>query len=977
MSAADGFLNPKQRHQPIMVPQEFSDEEMIRDWTLSEEDKQELNNYRKSYRTFVALQICAIRLYGRFINNVSVISIKIINYLNQQLNLPPMLSVTPPEREATFSEQRRNILEYLGFTKYDEIIQEKLKTWLYQLAKHGHLPNELFQKSELYLLNLRVVLPGPTILERLIISVCTEAHQQLFEIINKGLSADLKTNIDNLLATDIKTQITLFQLLKEYPPSATISSLQSYLKRYQVLDGINIDSINLQFEQPFIDYLYKLTTRYNAYDIKRFSESKRYSMMACFLIETRKTLLDYLVKMHDQFIQEMLRESKHLHEKKHREFRKRQKSAIDVILTMTEMIFTWPDDKPLPKNEILQHAGESKLKNSVTDLYAYKQLEERGLGDILLNRYPSLRKYFATFITLPFMAKHGSEQMLTAINTIRQLDAGLIKNLPNNLPIYFIPKELQCCYKNKDGKIHRNAWELGLAIAIKDALRSGDLYLPKSKQHVSFWELVINEQNWQATKESAYHELNQPQPSGVKQLLITNFFQTVNTAKKSFAKDNFAEIVNGKLKLKRDDKADIPEKVKQLQKLIDSRMPIIRIEQLLIEVDQQINFTRYIVPVQQHNARPRNFYKSLIAAIISQATNLGIVAMSSSVEGITVDMLRHIFQFYVREETIQASSAEIVNQHHQLPFAEIHGSGHLSSSDAQRFKLRADSLLSAYYPRYYGYYEKAIGIYTHVSDQYAVFSTKVISCSPREALYVLDGLLENNTILKIHEHTTDTHGYTEIIFALCYLLGFRFMPRIKDLKDQQLYRVEKTGDYGIFNLLLNKTADIDIVEEQWEPMIRVAQSLKQKTAPAHVIVQRLTNSFPSDRLSRAFTNLGRIIKTEYILQYITDQQLRRKVQLQLNKGEYRHKLPRWIFFANQGEFTTNDYEEIMNKASCLSLVSNAILYWNTNKIKDIVTELRENGEEIDDETLSHISLLPFKHILPNGTYFIKDKEAKQ
>lgn len=139
--------------------------------------------------------------------------------------------------------------------------------------------------------------------------------------------------------------------------------------------------------------------------------------------------------------------------------------------------------------------------------------------------------------------------------------------------------------------------------------------------------------------------------------------------------------------------------------------------------------------------------------------------------------------------------------------------------------------------------------------------------------------LENNTILKIQEHTTDTHGYTEIIFALCYLLGFRFMPRIKDLKDQQLYRVEKTADYGIFNSLLNKTADIDIVEEQWEPMIRVAQSLKQKTAPAHVIVQRLTNSFPSDRLSRAFTNLGRIIKTEYILQYITDQPLRRKVQL--------------------------------------------------------------------------------------------------
>jgi len=236
----------------------------------------------------------------------------------------------------------------------------------------------------------------------------------------------------------------------------------------------------------------------------------------------------------------------------------------------------------------------------------------------------------------------------------------------------------------------------------------------------------------------------------------------------------------------------------------------------------------------------------------------------------------------------------------------------------------------------------------------------------------LDGLLENNTILQIREHTTDTHGYTEIIFALCYLLGYYFMPRLRDLKDQQLYRVERKADPGVFTSLLTKTADLDIVEEQWDAMLRVALSLKQRTAPAHVIVQRLTNSFPSDRLSKAFTNLGRIIKTEYILRYLTDPELRRTVQLQLNKGEYRHKLPRRIFFADQGEFTTGDYEEIMNKASCLSLVSNAILYWNTHKITDIVDNLKQHGAEIENDTLAHISLLPFKHVVPNGTYFIEE-----
>jgi TnpA family transposase len=555
---------------------------------------------------------------------------------------------------------------------------------------------------------------------------------------------------------------------------------------------------------------------------------------------------------------------------------------------------------------------------------------------------------------------------------VRKLDAGDIKRLPPTAPSYFVPRELRRALHDQTGQLNRNAWEMGLALAIKDALRSGDLYLPQSKQHVSFWDLTLSETRWQEVKTSACNDLQQPQQHEAKAVLTQQFHEASDLARQRFAFDDFAAIEDGKLKLKRDDKIALPPSVTTLQKVINSRLPLIQIERLLTEVDHLTRFSRHFTPIQGHQSRPPHFYKTLLAALISQATNLGVVSMSASVKGISVDMLRHVLQDFVREETLTAASAEIVNRHHALPLSAVHGTGTLSSSDAQRFGIRASSLLASYYPRYYGYYEKAIGIYTHTSDQYAVYSTKVISCSPREALYVLDGLLENNTILPIRAHTTDTHGYTEIIFALCHLLGFYFMPRIRDLKDQQLYRVDRFGDYGGFAPLLTKTADLTIVEEQWEAMLRVALSLKQRTAPAHVIVQRLTNSFPSDRLSKAFTNLGRIIKTQYILRYLTDRELRRTVQLQLNKGEYRHKLPRRIFFADQGEFTTGAYEEIMNKASCLSLVSNAILYWNTLKITEIVENLRTQGEDIDKETLSHISLLPFRHVVPNGMYFIED-----
>ncbi len=85
-------------------------------------------------------------------------------------------------------------------------------------------------------------------------------------------------------------------------------------------------------------------------------------------------------------------------------------------------------------------------------------------------------------------------------------------------------------------------------------------------------------------------------------------------------------------------------------------------------------------------------------------------------------------------------------------------------------------------------------------------------------------------------------------------------------------------------------------------------------------------------------------------------------------GGRRHDLARWLFFANQGEFRTGDYKEIMNKASCLSLLSNAVLVWNTVGISEIVARLRSAGETVSDKDLARISPLAYAHVIPNETY---------
>ena len=162
------------------------------------------------------------------------------------------------------------------------------------------------------------------------------------------------------------------------------------------------------------------------------------------------------------------------------------------------------------------------------------------------------------------------------------------------------------------------------------------------------------------------------------------------------------------------------------------------------------------------------------------------------------------------------------------------------------------------------------------------------------------------------------------------------MPRLKDLKDQQLYMLDREHVAGDLRGLFRSAIDVEFVREQWDQLVRVASSLRDRTAPAHVVLDRLAASSRSDRLARALTMLGRVVKTTFILRYIHDAAVRDRIHLQLNRAESRHALARRLFFANQGSFRTGDYAEIMNKVSALSVLSNSVLLWNTRQLERVV-----------------------------------------
>ena len=565
--------------------------------------------------------------------------------------------------------------------------------------------------------------------------------------------------------------------------------------------------------------------------------------------------------------------------------------------------------------------------------------------------------------------RRGHEALLAAIETLRALDASTRGALATDDPHGFVPADWRPHLVIKD-KLDRPIWEIALALAVRNALFAGGLFLEQSRDHVSFWNLVYDDPSWQQTRGQAYGRLELPlDGQAFLARLTAEFDRVAHAAQRGMPGNRFAAVHDGRLKLKRRDAMSVSRALHELRGTINSSLPRVRIEDLLQDIDEWSGFISAFQPLGGYQPRSADPHRALFPTLIAHGTNLGLAAMSQSVDTLTADALQDTSRWFLRDATLKAANGILVNHHHGLKLSFIWGDGSRSSSDGQRFAVERASLLGSVYPRYFGYYDRALQLYTHTSDQSSVYGTQAIACGPREAGYVLSGILDNETTLPIREHASDTHGFTEHLFGLCALLGIAFVPRLKDLSDQVLSRIDRDTDYGVLQPLLRGRINLDLILEQWDQLVRLAASLKDRLTPAHVVMQRLANANTSDRLAGALTQLGRLMKTIHILRYIQEEPLRDVIQLQLNRGEFRHTLAKSLFFANQGSFRSGNYEEVMNKASCLSLLSNAVLVWNTVHIGRIVEQLRADGHEVKDEDLARVSPLAHAHVIPNGSYF--------
>ena len=434
-------------------------------------------------------------------------------------------------------------------------------------------------------------------------------------------------------------------------------------------------------------------------------------------------------------------------------------------------------------------------------------------------------------------------------------------------------------------------------------------------------------------------------------------------------------IEDGELIVPMDEGADVPESVQALDDQIRRRIPDVDLTDLLLEVDQWTGFSQYLTHAGGGQPRTDDLLVHQHAAMVGQGTNMGLLEMAYSAS-LVYDRLAWASTWYLREETLKAAVAALVNFQYRQPLAQHWGGGTLSSSDGQRFPVQGKVRTARALPRYFGYGE-GLTCYTWSSDQFSQYGTKVISSIVRDATYVLDEILNNETDLTILEHTTDTAGYPDLVFCLFDLLGMQFSPRLRDIGDRQLYKLTTDATlYPRLDTRLMGRIDVPRLLEKWDDLARVAGSLNRGYVTASLLISRLQAYPRQGQLPKLLQEYGRLVKTIFVLRYLEDEALRRRVHAQLNKGEKLHELRKFLFFAHEGAVSQKYEDGQANQAGCLNLLTNAVIVWNTVYIQAALDAIRQEGYPVQEEDLPHLWPIRFAHIHRYGKYEFNVEAAR-
>ncbi|MXQ52528.1 Tn3 family transposase [Shimazuella alba] len=835
-------------------------------------------------------------------------------------------------------------------------------------------------------------LPAFSTLVKAVDHVHAVAYRALYRYISDSLSNEEKEKLDALFQSKEASTYSDWHMIKQDPGRPTLDQIRKWISRKNWIGERHVGADffqRLRIPPAKIERLAAEAKTLDAARMKEMEPYKRYALAVALLYAQFAQTIDDIGEMYTKRVAS----SENKSEKSLQELKEKREKQIDTLIaTLRDTVVAYQSEgsaeqrlKALEKmiggnrgQRVLENC-ENYLAYTGNNYFSFMWKHLKGHRSEMIRMLESLdlkstnqNKGLEQAISFLLENKNKKAEWIP----ITRLDKkGKNKEdwewvplvdlswIPEGWWRWISPHRQRSIYPKK---INRRHFEACVFYQIRDDLKSGDLCIEGSEKYADYRKQLVSWEEYRENLQTFCEQAGLPTTAqAFKKQVYTMLEKTARRVDSSFPKNKAVTIRDGEPFITKLKKKKTSPLLKAVRKRIEEKMAPINVLDLLADTEYWLNWTRFFGPISGHDAKIDNPAERYITTTFCYGCNLGPTQTARSLGNMDRKHISWINERHVTEENIQKAIEWIINAYNKFILPKYWGTGASASADGTKWDLYEQNLLSENHIRHGGY--GGLGYY-HVSDTYIALFSHFIPCGVWEGVYILDILMKNQSDIQPNTLHSDTQGQNAPIFGLAYLLGIKLMPRIRNWKDLKFLRPSKDSTYKHIDELFSSSIDWKLIEDHYEDMLRVVMSIKAGRIHPSTILHKLSAYSRKNKLYQAFRESGFAIRVLFLLNYLSDEELRSTIQAATNKSESFNRFTKWLFFGGDGIIAENNREKQRKLIKYNHLVANCLIFYNVFQLTHILHEYMQEGNPLDEEVLSDLSPYLTFHVNRFGKY---------
>ncbi|NOU21607.1 MAG: Tn3 family transposase [Methyloglobulus sp.] len=926
---------------------------------------------------------------GHFPEHCREIPEAVLGYLSHQIGVHCDTLSQYEFLGRTGKRDRTEILSFLGIRRANEKDRIEFASVLRaEILPSDPTPNALQDFAIHWFRNRRIEPPGSVRLERLIRSTTHAYETDLFNRIAKGLSPKTKSLMDGLLSVAEDEGVESLGLngtfsgvswLKDDTGKVGLDRILQAIEKISYLRGLDIpDGLLAALPTKWLQKYYRRASAESAWELRRHPDGICYALVAVFCWQRQMEITDNLIDLLIQVVHNIGKRAENKIDKKLLEDLKLVHGKTGLLFKLAEVAVAQPEG--IIKDVLYPKVSLETLKNLVKEYKASGNAYQEEVHQVVRRSYGNhyRRMIIPLLDTLEFRSNNSNHKpvldALSFLESNREFRGQYFTDLAD-IPIAGVIKSKQfdrVIEQDSDGddRINRINYEIGVLQALRERLRSKEIWVVGACRYRNPDEDLPGD--FASNSDAYYDALNLPKdPESFISQLKEDLGKALKHTNKEMPKNPLVKIIpigKNRIRITPQEPQAEPENLARLKTEIFNRWPATGLLDVLKEADLRVDFTKLFQSSRQRETLDQNMIqKRLLLCLFALGTNAGLKRIAASGQEASYKELLHIRHSYLEKNTLREAIAQVVNATLAVRLPEIWGEGTTScASDSKKLGAWDQNLMTEWHVRYGG---RGVMIYWHVEGQSVCIYSQLKRCSSSEVAAMIEGVLRHKTDIDIQKTYTDSHGQSEVGFAFCYLLGFSLMPRLKGVASQKLYLPEKASSACYRNLepILTRPINWELIRQQYDEMVKYTTALKLGTAQAEAILSRFTRNNIQHPTYKALAELGKVIKTIFLCQYIISEAMRQEIHAGLNVVENWNSANGFIFYGDGSEIASNRLEDQELSVLSLHLLQLCLVYVNTLMIQQVLKESIWHGQ-MTAADFRALTPLIYAHINPYGWF---------